>query len=544
MILLLGVGSGESAPPPQPDVITSFPVGHPSGQKPSVHVRDITNGYDLYTLNADSPSEYPASTVKLMTVLLAYEYHSADWTSGSVTVTADDLEQPIGGLTVDMVGFTEDDVVSWEGLAYGMMHPSGADACYAAARVIGTEIYVAAGSTGTTGVERFVERMNSRAAELGMADATFTDPFGGSKTLGPDVVRNVMSARDLSTLCEEALSHTAIRNICGAVSGEIEVTGVNARTIATTQYNRFVNGPTAVQAGISDAGIVGGKNGVWSISGVPINHNLTQIWVSPEGYEVVVTTIGSISLVSQMLDQRGLIYSLLRDFPYLYGSESVGTDASWSNVKLLVGSDGSIVDESSVGRALTITSVTVGDPVVEGSGGAVFNAVTDAVTAADAADITVGSGDLTAEVWYGGNGTTPASEYIFFGKYAVGQAEWLVNEFNGNLQIFASADGSGLSSTVGRLLSSDDRPVFHNGAPRHIAIVKSGSVWYLYLDGERMGNTLNVATAFNGTAPLSMGLGAISLSALGTLDEFRATFGTARYTAAMVTLSGRKFPRS
>lgn len=528
--------------------ITSFPVGSASGQKPTVYVGDVGNGFNLYTLNADTQTQYPGSVIKLMTLLLAWEYKSAVWTSDTVTITAADVTDPIGGST--SAGFLANDIVTWEGLAYGLLLPSGFDACQAIARVIGNEIYAAAGNTGTQGMTRFIETMNARGVTLGLTNSTFTDAWGGSKTLGPTVVRNVTSARDMATIGKEVFkaSHTALRAMAGAATHGVAVTGASPRTITMTNFSRFVNGPTATQAGISDPSVVGSKNGTWVLSGDGIfQYGVVTIWTSPAGRELIIVTLGSKSLVGAMLDQRGLMAMAPRDFSYL-ASGSAGTDSAWANVKVLIGGDGSIVDESTVGRAVTLTSVTVGTAVVASSTGSMLlDATSDRATVADAADISVGAGSMTVEAWYAGGGTEPGGEAILFCKWdhTNNNKEWLIERGGaGGLDLYVSANGSAASSTTVLATGSEVGQVLWNGAPRHVAIVKNGSTWAAYIDGERMANTITAAAAFDGTAPISVGYPPSAVSAVGQYDEFRVTIGTARYTAAMVFPQMRKFPRS
>jgi D-alanyl-D-alanine carboxypeptidase (penicillin-binding protein 5/6) len=191
---------------PPPTVITSFPIGVPTGQQPNVHVRDTTNGYDLYTLNADAVYEFSGSSTKLMTVLLLLDYKSTVLDTEFTTITSGDVTQPMPPFSLNMAGFQAGDVISLRGLLAGVLLPSGTDACQAIARVIGNFIYAQAGNTGNQGAVRFVEQMNIRAAGLGMTNTTFRNEYGGSKTFGPDVVRNEISARDLSTVCTAALA--------------------------------------------------------------------------------------------------------------------------------------------------------------------------------------------------------------------------------------------------------------------------------------------------------------------------------------------------
>lgn len=503
----------------------------------------MTNGYDLYTLNADTPSLYPGSTVKTMTMLLLREYHAADWSSTVMIVTAD-VTQP-AGLNISMAGLQAGDVISWEGLAYAMMLPSGGDAALAIARLIGTELYVAAGNTGATGVARFVERMNARASELGMTNTTYVDPFGGSKTFDPDVTRNILSPRDLSAVAWQCFSDMVAQAICGSASYGISITGTNARTLNVSNGVGLLNGPTLVPAGISDDNVYSAKGGAWVY--VAGSHNIhmysiTSLWKSPNGTEVIITTIGSESNFASMLDQRGLMFGILRDFPYLYDGVDVGDDAFWDDVKLLV--SGALADDSPVGRTVTTANVVAGDPLVaDSSGGIVFDGASDDVHVTDGADISVTSGDMTVEMFYAADGNVPGTgvEYVFAIKTALNNLEWAANYYNGGFNIFASANGTSWSSVVALNMDAVDRPVFFNGAVRKIDIVKYGSDWRMFICGERMSPTISVGTVYDGNGDLSVGRAGVAPR--GIIDEFRFT-RVARYTAQMVTVNPRKFPRT
>lgn len=537
------------AGPTQPNVITTMIVGNPSGQQPKLVVRDMTNDWDLYTKNPDTVYNAPASTTKLMTLLLMWEYKQSVWTN-TVTVVTADVTQPYAGINLSSAGLQANDVISWEDLAYCANLPSGFDACWCAARIIGNELYAAAGNTGTQGLTRFVERMNARAAELGMTNATFFDPGGTATTFSPTVNRNMMSARDLSIITEYVYSIPTMRTIGGTVTRNITITGVNARTMAKKHACRFVNGPVfGTQADVKDSVVIAGKSGSWQVTGLNA-FSTALVMTTPSGYEVSLVNLGSETAFGQMLDVRGIMYSLLKDFPYLLGSEVIGTDASFANVELLIGGDGSIADESNNSRTLTNTSVTVGSPVISDSTGAVaVNASSDGLTVADASDLVIGSGNLTIELWWAGAGTPPSDgvEYLFAAKASAGQREFALNYFSGGFNLFVSSDGSNWTSALLYSLSvagsvASEKGTLFNGAPRHIALVKNGSAWNMYLCGDKLATGVTVSTPFNGTAALAAVFPGSAL--LGTIDDYRVTYGVARYTGGVVTLSPRKFPRS
>jgi hypothetical protein len=522
---------------PTPTPVTSFPVGVPAGQQPSVFVFDSTNGFPLYLLNPDSQNNWPASTVKMMTFILMRQFHSADWTSGTVTVTNADVTQPYSGVTLSGPAFAVGDVVTWEGLAYAGALASAFDAMAAAARVIGSD------GAGTGGLAGFVTLMNTKASSLGLTNTTFFDPYGGSETFSPDVVRNIMSARDLATLTKQCMADPVLRDIAVTATKGIAVTGGSPRTVTVNHDDALVNGPLVSPAGFKDPRFLGGKIGGWAI-GSTKQYSQGGVWTSPAGYEVVIAVLGSIANQARILDVTGIVGMMLRDFPYL----AVGiaaSDPSWNNVTMLVGGNGSITDESQVGRALTVTGVTPTGPAVVGGSSASmsYTAVANVVSAADAADLEPGSGNYTDDLQWAGVGEPAGgveNVWIFKSGGATNK-ECAFNWIGGVITLFASSDGSNWVQ-ASATYDADSRAVLWNGAPRHLAVCKNGSTHTLYIAGQQI-TTVSVGTVFDGTAALQIGCGSFTLSALGNYAEYRRTVGTARYTTGVIGVDGYRFPR-
>lgn len=112
------------------------------------------NGYDIM---------YPASMTKIMTAVLALE--NIPDLNTPVTVWQEDSEMYYTA-DASVAGFEAWEEVCALDLLYGVMLPSGADACEALARHI-------AGSR-----EGFVDMMNAKAAELGMENTHFMNCTG------------------------------------------------------------------------------------------------------------------------------------------------------------------------------------------------------------------------------------------------------------------------------------------------------------------------------------------------------------------------------
>ena len=82
-----------------------------------------------------------------------------------ITIT-DEMLAGLAEANASVAGFVSGETVSVRDLFYGLMLPSGADACVAlAVRIAGSE-------------EAYVELMNERAAELGLTQTHFVNTTG------------------------------------------------------------------------------------------------------------------------------------------------------------------------------------------------------------------------------------------------------------------------------------------------------------------------------------------------------------------------------
>lgn len=138
---------------------------------------------------------YPASTTKVMTCLLAVEAIDRGEISleEPVTITAQMLE----GLDPDgsNMALKADEVLTFQQLLWGLMIPSGNDAAMAIA-------YRLAGSP-----EAFAEKMNARAAELGLSDTHFANPHGLHDE------NHYTTAADMAKIARAGMDSDVFRNI-------------------------------------------------------------------------------------------------------------------------------------------------------------------------------------------------------------------------------------------------------------------------------------------------------------------------------------------
>lgn len=153
-------------------------------------VIDADSGEILWGLN-EHERRAPASTTKIMTGILAVEHGDLDR-----VVTAEvDASQMVGS---SVMGLRPGVQISMRDLLFGLMLPSGNDAAIELARAVDGDIGA------------FVDRMNRKAAELGLRDTHFMNPHGLDKR------DHFSSAYDLAMFGRYAMGNDVFRQVAGA----------------------------------------------------------------------------------------------------------------------------------------------------------------------------------------------------------------------------------------------------------------------------------------------------------------------------------------
>lgn len=155
---------------------------------------EAATGKLLYEKNARAKRPV-ASTTKIMTTLLCLESGGLDdW----FVVDKDAIR-----VEGSSMGLVEGDAVTKRALCTGMLLPSGNDAANATAvRLAGS-------------LPAFAEKMNARAAEIGMTNTFFVTPSG------LDAPGHGASAADMALLTREALRNDDFRAICSQPSATV-----------------------------------------------------------------------------------------------------------------------------------------------------------------------------------------------------------------------------------------------------------------------------------------------------------------------------------
>jgi D-alanyl-D-alanine carboxypeptidase (penicillin-binding protein 5/6) len=151
-------------------------------------VIDADTGRALYGRNLHT-RRAPASTTKIMTAIVALETMPD---RNAAVVAETDASAMVGS---SVMGLWPGAPLTVDELLYGLMLPSGNDAAIELARA----------AAGT--VDAFVQRMNDKAAELGLADTHFVNPHGLDRR------RHYSSAYDLAQLARYAMRDPRFREL-------------------------------------------------------------------------------------------------------------------------------------------------------------------------------------------------------------------------------------------------------------------------------------------------------------------------------------------
>ena len=188
---------------------------------------------------------FPASTVKLLTALVAL-----DWCGEDEEVTIGDEITMIGsGSTIAYLN--QGQVLTIRNLLAGMLLPSGNDAAYAIAAYVGRKSLQASKATKEEAVAEFVRLMNQKARTYGVKNSCFKTPDGY------DAIGQYTTAYDMGLIGIAAASNDVIveitdqgnsRNIFP--SGE-DVTWYNTNKLVKKGYGQYYSKAIGLKTGTS-----------------------------------------------------------------------------------------------------------------------------------------------------------------------------------------------------------------------------------------------------------------------------------------------------
>lgn len=186
----------------------------------SVLAGDATTGEIYYRYQSDIP--YPiASTSKLMTCLLTMDAISAGQLKPEDTVTVSQAAQLLSESSDGVIPMEAGQQITVQDLLTGALLPSSNECALCLAETV-------AGSE-----EAFVERMNQKAAELGLSGAEFFN-CNGLPVYTEDPVpakrQNRMSAQDMFRLVRYLLNvYPQVKDITSLQTASLESVGIEVR---------------------------------------------------------------------------------------------------------------------------------------------------------------------------------------------------------------------------------------------------------------------------------------------------------------------------
>ena len=218
---------------------------------------DLNTSHVLFEKNSNEKMKI-ASLAKIMTAVVALEHKKLD--------SKMYISKKAAGIGENSMEIDEGEIYTLEELLYGLILHSGNDSAYA----------IAEGAAGNS--DRFVEWMNFKAKEIGLANTHFTDPSGLDDSA-------YSTATDLVKLTRYALKDPEFRNIVKTVEKEL--------TSDTHKYIYLYNQTNLLT---TYPGVAGVKTGYTEEAGLCL-----VTYTNNEGKEVVGVVLNSIDRKGDMI---------------------------------------------------------------------------------------------------------------------------------------------------------------------------------------------------------------------------------------------------
>lgn len=169
---------------------------------------------------------FPASTLKLLTSVVALEWCSVDeevTIGDEITMIASDSTKAY---------LKQGEILTVRNLLEAMLLPSGNDAAYAVAAYIGRKALDNPEANKEEAITKFVQLMNDKAKELGVKNSCFKTPDGY------DAIGQYTTAFDMGLIGIAAAANDRILEVTG--QGKTRETFVSGQDVTWTNTNKLV----------------------------------------------------------------------------------------------------------------------------------------------------------------------------------------------------------------------------------------------------------------------------------------------------------------
>lgn len=273
-----------------------WPKGPKVNAKAAI-VMEASTGLILYEKNIHDKN-YPASTTKLMTTLLALENSSLN---EKVVFSRDSVFNIERGSS--HIGIDVGEVLSMEHALYGIMLASANEVSYAVGEHIAGDI------------DSFSNLMNERAKELGARNTHFINPHGLYDE------EHYTSAYDLALISKELLKYPAFREINATINYVIPPTNIQVQSRPISNHHKMIRNTS-----YHYDGVIGGKTGYTQKA----RYNLAT-FAARDGMELICIIMNEDAMQDQYTDTKNLLDFGFDNYSAYKISESVEeslTDAS------------------------------------------------------------------------------------------------------------------------------------------------------------------------------------------------------------------------
>ncbi len=251
---------------------------------------ELETGTILYEENAHEQLE-PASVTKVMTMLLVTEAIDSGTLSLDDMVTTSAYAASMGG---SQVFLEEGEQMTVNDMLKAVAVASGNDAAVALAEHLkGSET-------------AFVDAMNQRAQELGMADTHFCN------CTGLPAEGHVTSAYDIALMSRELLSHDLIRNYTGIWmdtlrNGAFQLANTNKLIYYYDGATGLKTGSTQAAGFCISASMLNYGFGGWAMTDIQPEENIPAVPVTLGEQDTVQPVLEGTSRMLLSKDQAGLV---------------------------------------------------------------------------------------------------------------------------------------------------------------------------------------------------------------------------------------------